>query len=470
MISLNELDLARFTPFFPFAMMVLAIIFMMLATIFRLSVKLSFWVSILFLTAASASRFGKVLHENSYGFYVDGMAELGIQILVAAVMSILIMILQKDASYSRKMESMTLVLLSSLGAMVTLASFNWMLLFIGLQCMSLPIYGLLAFDPNISISSSVRYLLLSFVAMGILLFGILLLYAATGSMDLAVQSSKIREVLPSGIASLGIMLTFIGIAFKVSLFPFHFWAPEVYSGARFFVISYLLIVVKSVVLIFLMRMAFFLFADPVFTSAVGLMAILSMWVGNGMMLRQTSFIRLLAYLSIGHLGALMIPILAYNNLGIEAIFLDIIAFGLAVLLIFSSLKGFNEDGTQNITLLDLKGLYYRRPVATIALTIALISLTGFPLTAGFIGKLAIFQSAMASSLWYLIINFVLSSILGLLVMAKIVASFWQPAPENATVSKLAFSELMLCATLVLLAMGIFPEPWIAMVKTYTSSF
>lgn len=469
----NSFDLARFAHFFPFIMVVLAIVFLMIATIFRLSVTVSFVVSMLFLVAAWLLGFGGINVRESNGLLADSIGELSIKVLLPAVMAICFMIFRKESKPEKKMEALILVLISCLGGLVTLVSFNWMLLFIGLQCMSLPLYGLLAFDPNVSLANSTRYLLMSFVAMAIMLFGILLLYAATGSLDLSMQGLAIREMLPksSGIVGLGLILIFMGLAFKVSLFPFHTWAPDVYAGARLFVISYLLVVVKSVVLIFILRMAYLLMAaDPVLNNIIAFMALFSMWIGNGLMVRQTSFIRLLAFLSIGHLGALMIPILAYNSLGMEAIFLDIIAFGLSILLIFASLKGLNRD-VQGISIKDLQGLYYQRPLVSFTLTMALISLTGFPLTAGFVGKLAIFQSGMAASLWFLIGNFVMSSILGLAVIAKVVAGFWQQ--ENAQSERVILRsrglyELLFCTAIAIIALGIFPEPLIAAVKSYTA--
>ncbi len=470
----NGLDLAMFAHFFPFIMVALAIVFLMIAKMLRINLITSFVVAMLLLAGAWFAGFAETT-SSSFGFASDSIGQLGLKILLPAVMIICLMILRKTATTGKKIEALLLVLISCLGAMVTLVSYNWMLFFIGLQCLSLPLYGLLAFDPDdqFSLASSARYLLLSFVAMGIMLFGILLLYAATGSMDLAEQGVKIRELMlsGSGVVGLGLIFIFIGMAFKVSLFPFHAWAPEVYSGARLFVISYLVVVVKSVVIIFLMRTAFLLIGTDniALNGIIAGMAMLSMWVGNGMMLRETNLIRLLAFLSIGHLGALMIPILAHNNLAIDAIFLDIIAFGLSMLLIFAALRGLRS---RELRLDDLRGLYHRHPWASITLAIALISLTGFPLTAGFIGKFAIFQAGVAASLWQLIFHFVLSGIIGLAVIAKIVASLWQKSSASTTaqIAKTpVLSELMLCAAVAIVMMGIFPEPWIAWVKFYTAS-
>ncbi len=459
MTSLVTLD-ENFGHFLPFILVISAIVFLMLAKIARMG-KSAFWVTMVLLAGAWLSVDTLGVKQELMGFLPDSLGFLGIKILLPAVMLICFML----NGTPRKIESLLLILISTFGAMVTLIGQNWMLLFMGIQCMSLPIYGLLAFDPEnrASLSSSARYLLLSFVAMAIMLFGILLLYAATGSMDIAMESEKIKALLPdvSGLVGLSLMLIFIGLAFKVSLFPFHAWAPEVYQGARLFVLSYLLVVMKSVVVIFIMRMAFFLKIASL-SNIIAIMAILSMWVGSGMMLKETKFIRLLAFLSISHLGALMIPILAHNSLSLEAIYLDIIAFGLALFLIFFVIK--KLDLPKDFSLKDVQGLYYKNPQAALVLAIALISITGFPLTAGFVGKFAIFQSGFAASLWYLMIHFVLSSILSLLVIMKIIAGFWH---EGFGFEKILQKRdiMLFCASLIIVAVGIFPEPLISLVKT-----
>lgn len=474
---MKSLDANGFAPLLPYVIVVCAIVFLMIAKMVRMSQRITFSVTMFLLALAWA---GVCIiapsSRNVFGFSADHLGQLGIKLLLPAVMIISLMVLRKFAEPSKKIEALLMILISCFGAMTTLVATNWMLFFIGLQCLSLPLYGMLAFDPDdkASLSSSARYLLLSFVAMAIMLFGILLLYAATGTMQIAVQSQKLVEMAPSlnGLVSLGLIMVFAGIAFKVSLFPFHAWAPEVYSGARLFVISYLVVVVKSVVLIFLLRSSFVYLGGthPTLTSLIGYMAIFSMWVGNGMMLRERNLIRMLAFLSIGHLGALMIPILAHNARATEAIFLDITAFGVAMLLVFTSLKGFGHDRARGINVDDLRGLYYRRPWASITLAIALISLTGFPLTAGFVGKFAIFQAGLDAQLWHLILHFVLSSILSLAVLAYLVGTMWIKSAKSETTMpppSHALAEILFCAALAIVVMGIFPEPWIAWIKAAT---
>lgn len=463
-MSLSLNSLLAYGHFLPFIMIALAIIFLMLAKIMRLGMTTSLIAVVFFLACACLFE----QEGDNAGLLLDNISRLGIKIIMPAVMIISFMIAKKSLDPQRKVESLLLVMISALGAMLTLASYNWMLLFMGIQCMSLPLYGLIAFDMDKkSLSSSIRYLLLSFVAMAIMLFGILLLYAATGTMDIALQAHKIAEGRHlNGLIGLSSMLIFVGLAFKVSLFPFHAWAPEVYEGSRLFVQSYLLVVVKSVVVIFIMRIAFiFSNAGSSLSGIITFMALFSMWVGFGLMLRQQSFIRLLAFLSIGHLGALMIPILAQNQWAKDAIFIDIIAFGMAILLIFASLKGL-KDEFGNIAIKDLEGLYYKRPWASIALAISLISITGFPLTVGFVGKLAIFQAGFFASMWLLTINFVLSSILAMAVIAQVIAKLWQKNDAVLLKNPPKFSPILCGACIIILALGLFPETLVAFVKSY----
>lgn len=479
---INGLDLGLYAQFFPFLIVAIAIVFLMVAKIVRLFVPVAFVVTIALLVIAWLAGFGDhyAIENGSYlVFAVDNLGRLGLKLLLPAVVVVSLMILKRPSPSGKKIEALLLVLISCLGAMVTLVSHNWMLFFVGVQCLSLPLYGLLAFDVDDtwSLSSSTRYLLMSFMAMAIMLFGILLLYAACGSMDLYEQSTRMNDLMPAarGIMGLGIVFILAGLGFKASLFPFHAWAPEVYQGARFFVTGYLVVVVKSVVLLFLMRTTFLLLniADFPIASIISFMAILSMWVGNGMMVKEVSFIRLIAFLSIGHLGALMIPVLANNQIGNEAIFLDMVAFGAAILLIFATLKSIQADSIRGFTIEDLRGQFTKHPWSSVTLTVALISLTGFPMTAGFVGKFAIFRAGIDAQLWHLLVHYLVSSLLGLAVIARIIAGMWQKSPATAVAIEESHSTTWLpgflfCAALAIVALGVFPELWISWIKGYTS--
>jgi NADH-quinone oxidoreductase subunit N len=320
-------------------------------------------------------------------------------------------------------------------------------------------------------------LVLSLIAMAFMLFGIVLLYAATGTMDLYEQGSKIKEILVShfDLLSLGFIFVLVGAAFKMSLFPFHIWAPEVYQGSSLFIVSYMVVIVKGVVLFFLLRCFFLLFSveETLLTTIISFMAILSMWIGNGLMLVEKNFMRLLAFLSIAHLGYLMIPLLARNMLGVEAIFLDIAAFGFAILMILITIKMLPNRFSSSFSHDNFKGLVKEHPRHAFALIISLISIVGFPLTAGFVGKYAIFASGIDAKLWHLTMHMVLSSILGLFALVKIVVSMFEnpkiPIFEHA-VAKERYPRhgVLLVGALVLLAFGIFPQAWISWAKEHVA--
>lgn len=417
--------------------------------------------------------------KNFWGLSFDALGHIGIQLLLPGVMGVSLMALQKKSDYHHKVGSLLLILISCIGAMVTLISHNWMVLFVAIQCMSLPIYGLLAFDTEnkMAVSASVRYLVLSAVAMAFMLFGIVLLYAATGSMDFFEQGLKIVEFgsIQSGLVLLGFSLVLVGIGFKLSLCPFHMWAPEVYQGAPFFVIGYMVVIVKGVVVLALLRGSMLLFGveDSLLMDIIALMSILSMWLGNGLMLLEKNFIRLLAFLSIGHLGYLMIPLLAHSPLGVEAICLDLAAFGLSVLLILANLKISSRRFTSH-SIDDFRGLVKENPWQAFFLMVGLLSLVGFPLTAGFIGKYAIFIAGVDGNLWNLLPHLILSSILGLLALAKIMLSMFQPSPlaslvPNETKGFLNHNGVFLVGAMALLFFGTFPDPWLSWVKSQTST-
>lgn len=459
----------------PFALIALAIIFIMVGQIFRWPLGVIFTITSIFIGLAFGCGFIKSA-QPSMLFFWDSLSRAAIQLMLIALLVVVAMIFAKPAKYHQKVSWLLLLMISSFGGMTTLVSHNWMLFFIGIQCLSLPLYGLIAFNTGekLAILASTRYLVLSFIAMSFLLFGIVLLYASTKTMDLYQQGVYLAQLVkPSGLMGLGFAFVLVGLSFKASLFPFHIWAPEVYQGTSLFVVSYLLVIVKGVVIFFLVRCFSFLFgsnADSV-TLIISLMAILSMWIGNGLMLFEKNFLRLMAYLSIAHLGYLMIPVLANSTMGLTAIFLDLTAFGLAILLLLASVKILNPS---SLSIDHFRGLMKRSPLVGFSIVLAFISVIGFPLTAGFVGKYAIFASGIDKQLWPLVSHMLLSSLLGLYALAKIVISTFAKIDDQQspliTINGPAKTGLMLLGSLLLISLGIIPDFWVSWAHSQAYNF
>lgn len=408
------------------------------------------------------------ININAWGISLDALGAFGSQLLLPSIFIIALMSLPSSHSENR-VGSLLLVLLSGVGALSVLMSHNWMVLFVAIQCMSIPIYALIARDttnPD-ALSAAMRYLLLSAIAMGFMLFGILLLYAETQSFDFYAQATKWSIDGQSMLGLLGIGLILVGIAFKLSVFPFHIWTPEVYQGAPLFVIALMIVVSKSVILITFLRASLIFFDQAGSISTIlSLMAIASLWVGSGLMLIEKGFLRLLAFLSIGHMGFLLIALMAHSPRGVEAILLDLTAFSVSLILILATLNSLHVRWSQALSIVEFKGLCHQHPLHAMVLIVSLFSIIGFPLTAGFIGKYSLFMATVDAHFWSFLPHMILASLITLAALARLIFIMFQPV-EFAD-KKLGLSGFILAGALALIILGIFPEPLIFWIKAQSA--
>lgn len=401
---------------------------------------------------------------QAWGISFDTFGTLGSQIILPIVLSISFLC-YKTHPQERLVSSLLLILLSSIGALSVLLAHNWMVLFLGIQCMSLPIYGLIARDSLQvkALSASLRYLILSALAMAFMLFGILLLYADTQSFDFYIQSQLWQNSPVSSLSSLGLLLVFIGICFKLSVFPFHIWTPDVYEGAPSYVVGLMLLVVKTVVLITLIRFSSIIGLSSIFYFLSAL-AFISLILGNGVLLIEKNFYRLLAFFSIGHMGLLIGVLLTQSQLGTQALFMDLFAFSLSIIVILatlSSLSFLNNTVDQS----HFDGLFYRHPLHAITIAVAFLSMVGFPLTAGFVGKYSIILALIESKSWVFVAGLIIASIFMVIAFAQLLVRFFKPAEHQ---ENLVFSKLALVTLVLLLVLGFYPQPFLQWIQLHLS--
>lgn len=408
------------------------------------------------------------INSNAWGISLDALGAFGSQLLLPVIFIIALMSLPNSHSENR-VGSILLVLLSGVGALSVLMSHNWMVLFVAIQCMSIPIYALIARDTTNpeALSAAMRYLLLSAIAMAFMLFGILLLYAETQSFDFYAQATKWSIDGQSMLGLLGTGLILVGIAFKLSIFPFHIWTPEVYQGAPFFVVALMVVLSKSVILIAFLR-ASLIFFDQAGSIAtiLSLMAIASLWIGSGLMLIEKGFLRLLAFLSIGHMGFLLVALMAHSQLGVEAILLDLTAFSLSLILILATLNSLHARWTREFSLEEFKGLFNQHPLHALVIIAALFSIIGFPLTAGFIGKYSLFMATIEAHLWNFLPHMAIASLFTLAALARLIFTMFQPV--EAPRERVILSSFILAGAMALIIFGIFPEPFIFWIKNQSA--
>jgi len=333
-------------------------------------------------------------------------------------------------------EYYSLLLMSASGMMFLAGADDLMVLFLGLEVMSVPVYVLAGYDRRnvFSAEAALKYFLVGALASAFLLYGIALLYGATGATSLAAIGSTLERTGPTSMAALGAGLMLIGLGFKVASVPFHMWAPDVYDGAPTPVTAFMATGVKAAAFLALARVL--LVGLPSLSHAwqpvVGTLAIASMVVGNLVALAQRSLKRMLAYSSIAHAGYLLAAVWAGSRAAASATQLYLVAYVATTIATFGILAVLGRGGERDVTLDSIAGLSRRRPWLAFALAVCLFSLLGFPGTLGFIGKYAILQSIIAEHHALLAVVLVLTTVVSAGYYLPVVRVLYMkdPAPET----------------------------------------
>ncbi len=319
-------------------------------------------------------------------------------------------------------EYYVLLLVSTAGMLLMVQACDLILIFLALELISIPLYVLAGFahPDGRSLEAALKYFLLGTFASGFFLYGVALVYGATGATSLpaVVQAVGAGGAAGSGLLLVGAALILIGVGFKVSAVPFHMWTPDVYQGAPTPVTAWMSVTVKVAGLAALLRV--FIIAFPTLAEALqpvlwGIAA-LTMFIGNLLAIVQTDLKRLLAYSSIAHVGYLLMAFVPYGNgemvsSAIGAIFFYLAGYGLASFAAWGVVIAVEQREGRGLDLQDYAGLGRKYPWLGIAMMVAMFSFTGIPLTLGFWGKFYIFQAAVQSGAIGLAIIGVLTSLL-----------------------------------------------------------
>ena len=370
-----------------------------------------------------------------------------------------------------------LLLVATLGAVAMLASDHFVTFFLGLETLSVALLGLIAYSrhrPDAT-EAAMKYLVLAGTSSAFLLFGIALLYADQGTLSFSLTAAAAKAGDAQGIgiyrmAASALILT--GIGYKLSIVPFHMWAPDVYDGAPAPVGAFIAVVSKLSVFTVLMR--YFVAgpgrADHAAFQAVALFAILSMLLGNLLALGQDNLKRLLAYSSIAHLGYLLVAFLAPATFGIEASSYYLAAYAVTTLGAFGVI-GLLSDPAAGADLADLesyRGLFWRRPWLAGILTLMLVSLAGIPPTMGFIAKAYVMTAGVGSELTWPLAALVIGSIIGLFYYLRVVVVMAQPMTAKVPVAfpRVRMSGAITVGVLAILVvlLGLQPASLIAPIR------
>ncbi|HKY34111.1 MAG TPA: NADH-quinone oxidoreductase subunit N [Candidatus Polarisedimenticolia bacterium] len=331
-----------------------------------------------------------------------------------------------------------LVLFATAGMMLMSSSTNLLILFLGLEVLSLPLYVLVGFSrtQDRSMESSVKYFLLGAFSTGFTIYGMALMYAATGTLDLSRLPEEAAE--GSTLLMLGFGLTLVGFLFKIAAFPFHFWLPDVYQGAPTSVTAFMIAGTKAAAFAAVLRLVTSspaLWEGPVadeWARLLSVLAMLTMTAGNVVALVQTDIKRMLACSSIAHAGYLMIAVVTRSGDGVAGVLYYLAAYlfmnlgAFAVVLAIDRARGSHAPGDP---IASYAGLARRHPLLAAAMALFMLSLTGVPLTGGFLGKFYIFSAAIEANLYPLAAVGLLNSALAAAYYLNVILVMYMREPQ-----------------------------------------
>ena len=352
-----------------------------------------------FLNLEEGSLFGGMFHTNELIWFLKNILNTGVFILLLQSADwIQEQVVQKD----KGTEFFVLMFFSLLGMYFMISSGDFLMFYIGLELATLPVAALVAYETSKrkSAEAGVKFILSAGFASGVALFGISLLYATTGSIFFDEIANTISS---NSLTIFGFVLFFSGLAFKISLVPFHFWTADVYEGAPVSVTSYLSVISKGAAVFILMILLFTVMKPlmAVWENLIYILAIATMTAGNLFALRQKNIKRFLAFSSVAQAGFILLGLITGTQLGATTVIYFVLIY------IFSNLAAFGvvqaislKTGKEHLD--DYNGLYRTNPRLSLVMMLALFSLAGIPPVAGFFGKFFLFTAA-ASAGYYLLV-------------------------------------------------------------------
>ena len=394
----------------------------------------------------------------------------------------------KDFS-DNKDEFYILLLIAILGGLVLTSANHFAAFFIGIELLSIPLFGLIGYDfhNKYALEATLKYAIISAVSSAFLLFGIALMYADIGSLQfIDLKLTLIHNNFHADhllIFSIGMII--IGLGFKLSLVPFHFWTPDVYQGSSIPVITFLATVSK--IAIFCVSVRLFLNYSVIKLDAIykalSIIAFISILFGNLMAMLQNNIKRLLGYSSIAHSGYLLTTLLAikFHRFSFETSEIYLVGYLLTNFGIFGAinlLSGSYKNSNNSIELFDsMRGLFWRKPILSVIITIMMLSLAGIPITLGFIGKFYVLLFCINMHLWWLIGIIILSGTIGVYYYLRVIARLYIVEKTSFSYIKLnnnKFNEnnwiftpcgiVISISTILVLLLGIYPKPLINIIQ------
>ena len=426
----------------------------------------------------------ELLYFDEYSLFFSGL-------IIFGALAVSILAYPYFESHNKLNEEFYILLMTAtLGAVVLACSTHFVSFFIGMEMLGVSLYAMIAYpvhedkSAKFPLEAAIKYLIMSGLASGLILFGIALIYALTGTMFFSGLTPAIeaQAVASSPVLLAGWIMIIGGVAFKLSLVPFHIWTPDVYEGAPVPVTAYLATVSKAAMLAVTLRLLLIsdAFQYDALLLVLTVMAAASMMLGNLLALLQANVKRLFAYSSIAHLGYLLVVIIAAATtpdiLSVESMSFYVAAYFIMSLGGFAVTSALSNSGKELDLISDYKGLFWRNPWLAAVLITVLFSLAGIPLTAGFIGKFYVFTSGVGGSLWFLLTMLIIGSAIGLYYYLRLIyAMLQQPdkiSKKDPAMQAIPFGThaILMITTAVIIYLGVYPMPMIEILQSLASTF
>lgn len=376
----------------------------------------------------------------------------------------------------RPEELYILIAIAALGSATLVSASHFASFFLGLEILSVSLYGMVAYqrDLKASVEAGVKYLVLAAVSASFLLFGMAMVYFELGTMGFEQMNAAAERpgVAPS-IVAIGVVLILVGIGFKLALVPFHMWTPDVYEGAPAPITAFVATVSKGAMFALLLRYFHQVGArnNTALLLVLTIVAIASMFAGNLLALLQNNVKRILAYSSIAHLGYLIVAFEAGGDMAGFAVAFYLVAYFATMLGAFGVVAMLSTPGNDLGDLQSYRGLFWRRPMIAGVFTVMLLSLAGIPLTAGFVGKFYIVAAGASALLWLLVFVLVVSSAIGLFYYLRVIVALYSRAEGPAATgnrlrqgSSLSLTWTLGVLTAAVIVIGCYPSPVLRLIQ------
>jgi len=408
-----------------------------------------------FLSLDESSLFGGMFRTNNLIHFFKNVLNIGVLILILQSADWL---QEKIVQQQRGTEFFVLLFSSLLGMYFMISSGDFLMFYLGLELSTLPVAALAAYETTKRKSSEagIKLILSAALASGTSLFGISMLYATSGS----IYFNDIIEVITStNLTLLGVVLFFAGLAFKISLVPFHFWTADVYEGAPISVASYLSVISKGAA-VFILMILLFTVLKPlmhIWENVIYIIAIATMFIGNLFALRQQNMKRFLAFSSIAQAGFILLGLISGDQLGTATVVYFVMIYVFSNLAAFGVVQAISlKTGKENMN--DYEGLYRTNPNLSLVMMLALFSLAGIPPVAGFFGKFFLFTAAASKGYYLLVFLAVVNVTISLYYYLLVVRAMFLRTSENAIPffkSKLYMRLGLLITVIGILVLGLY---------------